>query len=586
MLDRETAGFEQDIRELVSSFFPGEDYEVHTPEGIHLSGASQEEKNALKRSEKPGDDADFRFTLDFNAQELGLNGERVRDKSVLKRQLYHTLSDLTGRELPWGSLTGIRPVSLVSPLIEEKLEQKRGQEAPEDAIRRNRTSFSSKLSDQEIEEIRRKISGEYLLTGEKLDLVMDIAMREQKVLSRIPEETGHSVRDGFSLYIGIPFCPSRCLYCSFLSNSIELWKDQLGLYLDHLKEEIHSTISELCGRKGKYLQTIYIGGGTPTALPADWLQKLMELVHAECDHANDLADKACDGGLRSLMNAGTKQVEARASANADSRGLRGIVEFTVEAGRPDSITAEKLSILKNAGVTRISVNPQSFNQKTLDLIGRKHTTEQVMEAYDLARSFGFDNINMDIILGLPGERLQEVTKTLCEIARLKPESLTVHSLAVKRAARFTLEKNYWAGIYRAGDEREIMREIGQNEGSENPALPEIARMMAASEYTAWLLGLKPYYLYRQKNMAGNLENVGYALPGKECLYNILMMEEKHTVIGCGAGTSSKVVLPSRDGNCYGKRIERDDNGKNIRLYIQTPIEEIIDRKRKFFELIP
>ena len=203
----------------------------------------------------------------------------------------------------------------------------------------------------------------------------------------------------------------------------------------------------------------------------------------------------------------------------------------------------------------------------------------MIEKYELAREVGFENINMDIILGLPGEKLPEVTHTLCEIAKHKPDSLTVHSLAIKRAARLTLEKDFWAGIYRAGDENEIMAETKLKF-----RYPEINRMMMASAYTAEVLNLKPYYLYRQKNMAGNLENVGYSTEGKECLYNILMMEEKHTVIGCGAGCSSKFVLPSKDGDPTHKRVERCDNGKDIKSYIED-VDKFIKRKAELFSLI-
>ena len=247
---------------------------------------------------------------------------------------------------------------------------------------------------------------------------------------------------------------------------------------------------------------------------------------------------------------------------------------------------EKLRILKDAGADRISVNPQSFRQETLDLIGRRHTAEDVRSAFSMARDAGFSDINMDLIMGLPGEGLSEVTETLSETARLAPDSLTVHSLAVKRAARLREEKPLWDQVYRAGADSTLYRE-SLNERERNPLcrfpegeglsrklclMSEMERMMKAAEYTASLLGLRPYYLYRQKNMAGNLENVGYAEPGKECLYNILMMEEKHTVIGCGAGSATKRILP--DG-----RRERCDNGKDIKYYFEK-LPELIEKKRR------
>ena len=270
----------------------------------------------------------------------------------------------------------------------------------------------------------------------------------------------------------------------------------------------------------KQLQTIYVGGGTPTSLPEKELFQLMETIQ----------------NVFSLDN------------------LR---EFTVEAGRPDSITREKLQILKDHGVGRISINPQTMNQKTLDLIGRRHTTGQVEEVFSMAREMGFDNINMDMILGLPGELKDEVSRTLSIIGGMNPDSLTVHCLALKRAARLNLEKDRYAGYPMASGE----------------AMDELVEMAAQS---ARDLSMKPYYLYRQKNMAGNLENVGYAKGDKACLYNILMMEEKHTVIGCGAGTTTKVVFPAEN------RVERQENIKNIQEYLPR-FPEVLEKKRQFLQ---
>ena len=597
VLDNVSESFEQDIRELIQEFYPGEDFEIRTSQGVHFTNTTQEEKNALKQAKATGEvtevnkkstknkarmaqeiaptgalDDKISMTFEVAASEMPLTGVRKEDKSVIKAELYETLVAMTGKELPWGDLTGIRPVSLVSPMVEEA----------------SGSSHDGKtISSEDIQRIKQKLSKEYCIKGEKLQLMTDIAVREHHILDRIYQKTGKTFKEGWSLYIGIPFCPTRCLYCSFLSNTISAWESRLSQYMDNLRKEIRYTVEELCGKQHRPLQTIYIGGGTPTSLDEKWLRVLMELVHEECGSANIPLLCEVDGDIRDWKHTDT--------------GMPGIVEFTVEAGRPDSITGEKLEILKAYGVDRISVNPQTFNQKTLDLIGRKHTVESVIEKYELARKIGFDNINMDIILGLPGEKLPEVTHTLCEIARYKPDSLTVHSLAIKRAARLTLERDYWAGVYRAGDEHEIMAEtklqdelmsfygngdvIADITGNSEPVFkyPEITRMMMASSYTAEILGLKPYYLYRQKNMAGNLENVGYCTEGKECLYNILMMEEKHTVVGCGAGTSTKIVLPSKDGDPAHKRVERCDNGKSIPDYLDD-IDKFVDRKKQLFEL--
>ena len=646
ILDKASESFEQDIRELVQEFYPGEDFEIRTGEEVRFTNTTQEEKNALKLAKATGEVTEvnkkstknrakmahevtpegasedkIRLTLEITASEMPLTGVRKDDKSVIKAELYDTLVGMTGKELPWGDLTGIRPVSLVSPMVEAAAEKNKkiivngateksgfkkqdtsdGRTTKKYALdsKQKKESYKSykadsgeMITEEDIKGIKEALTAEYCIKGEKLDLMTDIAVREHHILNRIFEKTGKTYKEGWSLYIGIPFCPTRCLYCSFLSNTIDIWEKRLSEYMDNLRREIRFTVSELCGKQKKPLQTIYIGGGTPTSLDEKWLQVLMDIVHEECGKANipllrgDESGSGNAGSSHDFMNTVT--------------GMPGIVEFTVEAGRPDSITREKLEILKASGVDRISVNPQTFNQKTLDLIGRKHSVDSVIEKYLLAREVGFENINMDIILGLPGEKLPEVTHTLCEIAKYKPDSLTVHSLAIKRAARLTLERDFWAGVYRAGDENEIVAETrlqeealaagmrGENTvsaGEKAPAFryPEITRMMKASAYTAEVLGLKPYYLYRQKNMAGNLENVGYCEEGKECLYNILMMEEKHTVVGCGAGTSSKAVLPSKDGDPTHKRVERCDNGKSIPDYLDN-IEKFIERKKQLFDL--
>jgi len=262
--------------------------------------------------------------------------------------------------------------------------------------------------------------------------------------------------------------------------------------------------------KGKKLQTIYMGGGTPTSLEGYQLSKILNVVKKNFD----------------LLN---------------------LLELTVEAGRPDSITREKLEALKDVGVDRISINPQTMQQKTLDLIGRHHTIEDIYESYKLARDVGFENINMDFIIGLNGETLEDVIDSFKKVRTFAPESVTIHSLALKRAARLNTENK---------------REIMDND--------LILSMINTATDTCADLGLEPYYLYRQKNMAGNLENIGFSKPGKECLYNILIMEEKQTIIACGAGTSSKIVFGD-------DRIERIENVKDPKLYIER-LDEMIMRK--------
>ena len=320
---------------------------------------------------------------------------------------------------------------------------------------------------------------------------------------------GLDYRNGYSLYIGIPFCPSICLYCSFSSSPIGLWKSKTDDYLDALEKEMRGTRDVF---SPKILQTVYIGGGTPTTLSSEQLDRLLCMVE-------------------------------------DNFDLSRVREFTVEAGRPDSVTEDKLKVLAAHGTGRISINPQTMNQKTLDLIGRRHTVEQIEETFYLARSLGFDNINMDLIVGLPGEGPDEVAYTMERIGVLGPDSVTVHALALKRSSRLN-EKlaDYEAISFQASDE---IMDLTMRQNEER--------------------GLYPYYLYRQKNMAGNFENVGYAVPGKECLYNILIMEEVQSILALGAGGSTKLVYD--DG-----LIERIENVKDIKNYIERT-DEMIDRKR-------
>lgn len=284
----------------------------------------------------------------------------------------------------------------------------------------------------------------------------------------------------------------------------------MDLYVRCLEKEL-VFLSEIM--KKKKLNTIYIGGGTPTTLTEGQMKRLLTVIRDSFDFSYNQ-------------------------------------EFTVEAGRPDSVTREKLLTLQRYGVSRISVNPQTMNQKTLDLIGRKHTVEQTREAFLLARSLGFDNINMDLIVGLPGEQRQDMEHTMQELKILKPDSITIHSLAVKRASRLKEEREQYQA-YQSINSEKILEMMGQY---------------------ATDMGLMPYYLYRQKNMTGNLENVGYAAPGKEGIYNILIMEEKQTIIAAGAGAYTKLVYPD------GERIERIENVKAVDQYMDR-IDEMIERKR-------
>ena len=555
-LDEALLPFESDIRELCKAFYPGEDFQMHTPEGVRLMETTQEEKNALKRAKEQksavpvnkkslkrkdtekqnrilteegiSDPSLFRLSLDLRGTKLSFIGNRTKDKSTVKAYLYKILQKKCGRSLPWGDLTGIRPVSLAGKLLKELKNE--SMQTKQEEIR-----FYQALKD------------EYCLEGEKAELLRFLALRERDILQKAEERSGVKIQDGFSIYIHIPFCPSKCAYCSFLSSPIGPFSDRISDYLEKVSEELDFALYEMGERRGKTLQSVYIGGGTPTALPEKALEDLLVLVEQK------------------LL----------------SSPYAKVLEYTVEAGRPDSLEGNKLALLKAHSVGRISINPQTFRQETLDLIGRKHSIESVMERFYEARELGFDNINMDLILGLPSERLSDVEESLLKIRELAPENLTVHSLAVKRAAKLKTEENKYRGAYQAGassEEFPLERDFSLSyipSWKKRESRTEMEWMMLSAMQTAEELSLYPYYLYRQKNMAGNLENIGFSKEGKECLYNIFMMEEKHTVFGVGAGSSSKILF----GN---GRLERVDNGKDFRSYMEH-FTEYQEKKWKVME---
>ena len=473
--------FIYDVHSLIKAFYPGEDVKVLTPdkEGYDTERFSFE-------IDYLSDCSKIKALSEENIKEYvsdkARTSDRVNYKNALKQALYKCLCDVTKRTLPWGTLTGIRPTKIAV------------------------TDIENGLGD---EEVFRHYKDVYLTSDEKASLAIDIAHREIDILSGIHYD------EGYSLYIGIPFCPTTCLYCSFTSFARSAYEKYVGEYIECLKKEIDFVADNFSDKK---LDSVYIGGGTPTTLTAAESAELITYLKNRID-------------------------------------MTSVKEFTVEAGRPDSITMDKLTTLKRLGVSRISVNPQTFNDRTLELIGRRHNTAQVYSAYEMAREAGFDNINMDLIVGLPGETFDDVKYTMNCVRELKPDSVTVHSLAIKRASRL----NTWIeehGIECIQNSDEIMRMTGDVCDS---------------------MGLKPYYLYRQKNMSGNFENVGYAAHGKEGIYNILIMEEKQSIVALGAGTVSKRVF--HEGDNY--RMERCDNVKDVALYI-SKIDEMTDRKRKLF----
>ena len=492
--------YEQDIRELLMSFYPGETYahevkddlwfyvETRLGQGeisvlIWDRDGSREVAEQGRTADDPAgtgpkEGGPVSWKLAMARTGSSDLSDHSATKNVVKKMFYQMLMERTGTGLPWGSLTGIRPTKIALTRLEEGWSR---------------------------DDIRSFMKETYMASDEKINLSVEIAAREKKLLEHLDYERG------YSLYVGIPFCPTTCLYCSFTSYPISKWTGRTGLYLDALFKELEYTAGKM---KGRPLDTIYFGGGTPTSLPA-------EDIHAILCKLEDLFDTA------------------------------HALEFTVEAGRPDSITEEKLKVLRNHGITRISINPQTMNQKTLDLIGRRHSVEMVKERFWMAREMGFDNINMDLIMGLPEEDMDDVRHTLHEVKKLAPDSLTVHSLAIKRAARLNMFKEQYGDL-----------KISNT--------PEMIDLSAACVRE---MGMEPYYLYRQKNMAGNFENVGYSLPGKACIYNILIMEEMQTIAACGAGTTTKVVFPSEN------RRERCENVKEVEQYISR-IDEMIGRKEK------
>lgn len=465
---------EYDLNAIVKAFFPGK--------SVSFTAFGEEEKTAsiaLFADEKQTENTYFRVEEKRYAYRQEEN-EAATFKNSLKAFLYKALCDYTGTTLPWGNLTGIRPTKIAYGLLEEGKEE---------------------------EEIIRAMKQEHFVSGKKARLSIDIAKRERELLKGLHYE------DGYSLYIGIPFCPTTCLYCSFTSFPISIYKKQADRYVECLIREMEYVAKAY---RGKILDTVYVGGGTPTTLEPEQLDRML-------------------GALRNLFDFSTVQ------------------EFTVEAGRADSITREKLQVLKKYGVTRISVNPQTMKQETLDIIGRRASVEQTIEAFHMAREEGFDNINMDLILGLPGEKAEDVTNTIEKVKELQPDSLTVHSLAIKRASKL----NAWV----------------QEHGID--LLHNTDETMEIAAEGAEMMGMVPYYLYRQKNMSGNFENVGYAKPGKLGIYNILIMEELQTIVALGAGSVTKRVFPKG-------RIERCDNVKDVKLYMEK-LDEMIERKKLLLE---
>lgn len=422
------------------------------------------------------DDYYYSFDTENKTQQLI---KKVFTASCTK-SFCHAAKKIKDINLPWGVMCGIRPAKNVRSLMEEG------------------------YSDSEVVKILKDI---YEVSDEKIELAKTVAENEKVLLDEIGENS-------VSIYIGIPFCPTRCLYCSFVSTDIRVSGKYMNGFVEKLLLEIDKT-AEIIEKMGAYVENIYIGGGTPTTLEPHHLKSIFDRLKENFDF-----DK--------------------------------IKEFTLEAGRPDTITEAKLLEAKRGGVNRISINPQTMNNETLVKVGRKHTPDMVKNCFDMAKKIGFENINMDLIAGLPDETVDMFKYSLDEVINLDPENITVHSMAVKRAAslRFT--------------DTELAKSKDMNE------------MLSYTQKRMAQTGRKPYYMYRQKNISGNLENVGYAKDGFMSTYNINIMEEKQTIIALGGGGSTKLVM--------GDRIERIFNFKDPLEYINR-FDEILDKKDEILEIL-
>lgn len=474
--------FDYEMEKLIRLFLPFEKIEVlHTEE--------TDTKYAVCEVKQNGDDTVVCVKLVLESSEAvssatvdkEIPDTRKETQHELGRQLFYCFEKITGYRPDWGILTGVRPAKL----------------------------FSRYCNDYGDEYAQQFFKNKFLVSEQKLDLCKKAVAGEQSIVKL-------SKDNSFSLYLSVPFCPSRCSYCSFVSHSIEKAQEIIPRYVELLCEELKIT-AKIAKDLGLRLETVYMGGGTPTTLSAEQLNRVLGTVN-EC---------------------------------FDMSTVR---EFTVEAGRPDTIDSDKLLAIKQNGVTRISINPQTMNDEVLTAIGRRHTAQDTIDAFNLARKIGFDNINMDLIAGLPTDTFHSFKHTLDEILKLNPESVTVHSLSMKRASTLST----------SGQHNEIQS------GAEASKMVSFARDILTQN------DILPYYMYRQSKTVGNLENVGYAKAGFEGLYNVYIMDETHTVLACGASAVTKLKDNSQ------KNIKRIFNFKYPYEYI-SGFEEQISRKTEIGE---
>lgn len=467
-----------DMKNLCTAFFPNE--KIREIKGEVDEDFSQE--NIVVRTKKENNTLYVCAKIfDKSMEQSRVSEDDENEAEAMSVLLYSVLSALTDFKLPWGILYGVRPAKLMHRMCEEMGEKK----------------------------ARAYFINNFLARENKTDLTLEVMKRENEIISL-------SGKKSFSLYISIPFCPTRCSYCSFVSHSIERTKRLVEPYTELLCKELES-IAKIARDFGLNLETIYFGGGTPTTLSPQQLTKIFNTIESNFD-------------------------------------LSSLREYTVEAGRPDTVTTEKLMALKSANVGRISINPQSFNDKVLEAIGRKHTSAQTVEAFELARKCGFDNINMDLIAGLPLDTLESFTSSVDKAVSLGAESVTVHTLAMKTAAYLVTKENTFDF-----SDRIIT-----------------SHMVDYSDKKLHENGYYPYYMYRQSKSVGNLENVGWCKPNCDCLYNVYMMDETHSVFAAGAGAVTRLK------NQNTGKIDRIYNYKYPYEYIDN-FDEILNRKSGIIE---
>lgn len=480
--------YKYELEKLIRIFLPFEKIEFcereEREDRTSITSLLRSEKETRLSAELLIDNKSFEFSENLSNENPDYGNECER---LLAVALYNCFVKASGYVPEWGILTGVRPAKLFSRL------------SAFEGVSKAEEWFKKGL----------------MVSENKISLCRETVESEDRI-------TALSAPDSFSLYISIPFCPTRCAYCSFVSHSIEQAKGLIPEYIRLLKEELKLT-AEIAKKLNLRLETVYMGGGTPTALTAEQIGEIMTAVK-------------------------------------DCFDLSALREYTVEAGRPDTVTREKLETIKSLGATRISINPQTMNDGVLKAIGRRHTAEETEKAFLLARECGFDNINTDLIAGLHGDTFESFKETVRRVLALDPESVTVHSLSMKRSS--TLNVN---GLF-----------------PEAQMGAEAAKMVNFARETLTGKKIFPYYMYRQSKTVGNLENVGYAKRGKECLYNVYTMDETHTVLACGASAVTKLREPN------GPYIERIFNYKYPYEYISR-FDELALRKDgilRFYEKYP